>query len=172
MSSAEQLGHELRFGSDDVLQRHRMVVALTLLTPSSMGMQQSNCISYTSVQNRNIPEGRGPNSEAVYHCERRAPPPSREGRFEVLPMIRENNGRSVAGARIFGYYPTGTFSESDFAMPRCSSITGIASAIAFFKSLFCVADSALLKALDRPYDPSPWSPYTLFQSSFRTILRA
>lgn len=38
MSSAEQLSHELRLGSDDVLQRHRMVAGLTLLTISSMGV--------------------------------------------------------------------------------------------------------------------------------------
>ena len=38
MSSAEQLSHELRLGSDDVLQRRRMVAGLTLLTISSMGV--------------------------------------------------------------------------------------------------------------------------------------
>ncbi len=38
MSSAEQLSHELRFGSDDVLQRRRMVAGLALLTLSSMGV--------------------------------------------------------------------------------------------------------------------------------------
>jgi hypothetical protein len=38
MSSAEQLSHQLRFGSDEVLQRRRMVAGLTLLTLSSMGV--------------------------------------------------------------------------------------------------------------------------------------
>ena len=38
MSNAEQLSHQLRFASDDVLQRRRMVAGLTLLTLSSMGV--------------------------------------------------------------------------------------------------------------------------------------
>lgn len=38
MSSAEQLSYELRFGSDEALQRRRMVARLTLLTLSSMGV--------------------------------------------------------------------------------------------------------------------------------------
>ena len=38
MSTAEQLRHELRFGSDDVLQRRRTAAGLALLTLSSMGV--------------------------------------------------------------------------------------------------------------------------------------